>query len=81
MPVPVRLTLRGLAASGLAPIATDADSEAAMLGLKVAPTLHDEPLAPSVAPHGVGGDAVRDLSLSHAEGRLSAVSLILRCWA
>ena len=38
MPVPVRPTLCGLAASGVALIAIDADSVVAALGLKVTPT-------------------------------------------
>src|ERR1700722_4470848 len=65
MPVPVRLTLCGLAASGLALIATDADSGAATLGLNVTPTLHDAPPA-SVAPHGVSADAVSEKSAAFA---------------
>jgi hypothetical protein len=65
MPVPVRLTKCGLAASGLAPIATDADSGAAALGLKVTPTWHDAPPA-SVAPHGVIAAVVSEKSPAFA---------------
>ena len=42
----------GLAASGVSPIATDADSAAGTLGWKVTPTWHDAPPA-RVAPQGV----------------------------
>ena len=65
MPVPVRLTLCGLAASGLALIARDADSGAATLGWNVTPTLHDAPPA-IVAPHGVSADAVSEKSPAFA---------------
>ena len=65
MPVPVRLTVCGLAASGLAEIAIDADSGAATLGRNVTPTLHDAPPG-SVAPHGVRADAVSEKSAAFA---------------
>ncbi len=65
MPVPVRLTLCGLDASGLALIATDADSGAATLGWNVTPTLHDVPPA-IVAPHGVSAEVVSEKSPASA---------------
>jgi len=48
----VRPTSCGLDASGVSPIAIDADSAAATLGWKVTPTWHEAPPA-RVAPHGV----------------------------
>ena len=68
-PVPVRLRLWGLGASGLALIATEADSAPATLGLNVTPILHDEPPA-SVASQGVMAAAVTEKS---AGGRIHAV--------
>ncbi len=65
MPVPVRFKLCGLAASGLSPIAIDADSAAATLGVNVTPTLHDE-LPANVAPHGVIAAVVSEKSAEFA---------------
>ena len=89
MPVPVRATLCGLAASGLTLIAADADSGAATLGLKVTPTAHDAPPA-SVAPHGLRAAVTGEksaalvplttgaLSVSVALPRLKTVILSVR---
>lgn len=63
--MPVRFKLCGLAASGLALIAIDADSAVATLGLKVTPTLHDAPPA-NVAPHGVRVAVVSEKSPAFA---------------
>jgi hypothetical protein len=57
--------LCGLAASGLAPIAIDADSEVATLGLKVTPTWHDAPPA-NVEPQGVIAALVSEKSAALA---------------
>ena len=59
--MPVRLTTCGLASSGAALIATDADSGAATLGLNVTPIWHDAPPASS-EPHGVVAAVVTEKS-------------------